>query len=79
MLTDALSQLPLLELATTQIPSELVLLADLPVTASQISPWTSKDLELATVVQFLWQGWLNMIDQDTTKQTSLPDFSFLLC
>ena len=67
---NALSRLPLpVEPATTTTPPELVLLtehmADSPVTATQIRSWTSRDPELAPVVQFLRQGWPSTVDKDS--------------
>ena len=57
---DALSRLPLpVEPAISQLPPELVLLADhlsnLPVT-DQIRECTRKDTQLAQIVQFVQQG-----------------------
>ena len=59
---DALSRLPLpVEPAVSQLPPELVLLADhlsnSPVTADQICECTRKDPQLAQIVQFVQQGW----------------------
>ena len=59
---DALSRLPLpVEPAVSQLPPELVLLADhlsnSPVTADQIRECTRKDPQLAQIVQFVQQGW----------------------
>ena len=59
---DALSRLPLpVEPAISQLPPELVLLADhlsnSPVTADQIRERTRKDTQLAQIVQFVQQGW----------------------
>ena len=61
---DALSRLPLpVEPAVSQLPPELVLLADhlsnSPVTADQIRECTRKDPQLAQIVQFVQQGWPN--------------------
>ena len=58
---DALSRLPLpVEPAISQLPPELVLLADRlsnsPVTADQILECTRKDTQLSQIVQFVQQG-----------------------
>ena len=63
---DALSRLPLpIEPAVAKIPPELVLLAEhldnSPVTADQIRVGTCRDPMLSQVVQFLQQGWPNVL------------------
>ena len=63
---DVLSRLPLpIEPAVAKIPPELVLLAEhldnSPVTADQIRVGTRRDPMLSQVVQFLLQGWPNVL------------------
>ena len=66
---DALSRLPL-PIVPEQVPTppELVLLterlADSPVTADQIRDWTRRDPSLASVLQFVRQGWPSQCDQE---------------
>jgi len=72
---DALSRLPLqVEPATSVIPPEVVLLTEhlsnSPVTADQIAAWTTNDLELSPVVQFLRQGWPNTLPDDKKSELS---------
>ena len=72
---DGLSRLPLpVECPISKSSPELVLLADhlsnSPVTAQQIRSATRKDPQLASVVQFVQQGWPNLI----SKSNSLAPF-----
>lgn len=62
---DALSRLPLpVEPVVKQLPPEIILLVDhldnSPVTAHEIQECTSKDPQLAQIVQFVQQGWPNV-------------------
>ena len=68
---DALSRLPTpVESPISKSPLELVLLADhlsnSPVTAQQIRYATHKDPQLASVVQFVQQGWPNSISNSNS-------------
>ena len=65
---DALSRLPLPEKPEdVPTPAELVLLVehlnDSPVTACQVKTWTSQDPTLATVMQYVKQGWPEKCDE----------------
>jgi len=69
---DALSRLPLpFEPPTDQTPPELVLLTDhlaeSPVTANHIRTWTRKDPDLASITQFLRQGWPSSLDEEHSQ------------
>ena len=70
--TDTLSQLPLpVEPAISKMPPELVLLtehlSESPVTVFQIRTHTTRDPQLAQVVQFVHQGWPNVCPDETLR------------
>jgi len=67
---DALSRLPLpIQAPPSTEPPELVLLSkhllDSPISAEQIREQTGKDPHLASIVQFLKQGWPNALDRSS--------------
>ena len=69
---DALSQLTLpVQLAQTPEPMETVLLmeqlASSPATAQHISAWTERDPLLSRVLQFVQNGWSEIVDEDALK------------
>ena len=69
---DALSHLPLpVQFAQTPEPMETVLLmeqlASSPVTAQHIRAWTERDPLLSHVLQFVQNGWREIVDEDLLK------------
>ena len=69
---DALSRLPLpVQPAQTPEPLETVLLmeqlASSPVTAQHIRAWTGRDPLLSHVLQFVQNGWPEIVDADSLK------------
>ena len=56
-------------------PAELVLLVehlnDSPVTACQVKTWTSQDPTLATVMQYVKQGWPEKLMPYSTKRNEI--------
>ena len=69
---DALSRLPLPVVPKkVDVPPELVFLTEhlenSPVTAHDIQVWTRRDLELARVLQYIWQGWPEEVDTQLNR------------